>query len=130
SPRLTGHKPTGLKCILPDNSAFHKSRFLWDFCRRYGSVMSARSSGRGVDPLSPGHEEIEAFREAFLHAIQTASPGDCRRHARRCEALAAAEKHEVCAEAYLRMALCWRRAAAYRERLEVLSSPRGRPPEE
>jgi hypothetical protein len=86
--------------------------------------VPACSSGRRVESLGPGHKEIEAFREAFLIAIQNASPEDCRRQARRCEALAAVEKVEVCREAYLRMALCWRSAAAYQERLEVLGSPR------
>jgi hypothetical protein len=61
-------------------------------------------------------EKMETCRRAYQRvAWDLASPEDCRRQARRCEALAGATRNDISREAYLRVALCWRTAAAQLE---------------
>jgi len=79
---------------------------------------SERLAGKGAAGAQ-AWTELEACRKA-LHRVawESASPEDCRRHARRCEVLAGNATIDVCREAYLRMALCWRKTAAQVERRE------------
>ena len=88
---------------------------------------SRAGSGRPADQGAAGAQactEIEACRAALKRVTwDTASPEHCRKQARRCEALARKGTIEICREAYLRMALCWRGAASQLERREAWTSP-------
>src|SRR5690349_19964154 len=83
---------------------------VWNALRRVRRPTSDRRSrpARG--------EQMEACQKSYLRvAWDRASPDECRRQARRCEALAGMTQSDVCREAYLRVALCWRTAAAQLE---------------
>jgi len=75
-------------------------------------VRHAPQPPRGSAPV----DRIETCRRACRRvAWEHASPEDCRRQARRFEALAGATQNDLCREAYLRVALCWRTAATQLE---------------
>jgi hypothetical protein len=89
-------------------------------------IPAHAGSARAADPdtaIALARGELEAFRNAFLQSVQSASPADCRSRARRCQAQASVAATELACEFYLRMALLWRLAAAQLERREVWTSP-------